>query len=298
MPWVTVDRRAAGAGAPRGRVLRPPEPTRCAVVGITGTNGKTTTAYLLAAIFEAAGVRCGMLGTVAYRIGRASDTREASRDDAGGAGRAGAAARDGRRAAAAPARWRCRRTRWRFARGRHDVRGRRLHEPDARSPRFPRRHGGLLPGQAPAVRDAAARRAEPHQRRRSRGAPALADAGGTAGDVRDQSRRPTSRPGRCRSRSRACASTSGRRAARCTSARRWSAGRTSTTSSRRSRPRRRWTCRSTRSSAASGSSPACPAGSRSSSGATDEVTVVVDYAHTDDALETCSRRRARWRTAG
>lgn len=39
------------------------------VVGITGTNGKTTTSYLLAAIFEAAGTRCGVMGTVAYRIG-------------------------------------------------------------------------------------------------------------------------------------------------------------------------------------------------------------------------------------
>jgi UDP-N-acetylmuramoyl-L-alanyl-D-glutamate--2,6-diaminopimelate ligase len=39
------------------------------VVGITGTNGKTTTAYLVAAIFEAAGIRCGVLGTVGYRIG-------------------------------------------------------------------------------------------------------------------------------------------------------------------------------------------------------------------------------------
>ncbi len=39
------------------------------VVGITGTNGKTTTAYLLSAIFEAAGVRCGLMGTVKYRIG-------------------------------------------------------------------------------------------------------------------------------------------------------------------------------------------------------------------------------------
>ena len=39
------------------------------VVGITGTNGKTTTSYLLSAMFEAAGVRCGLMGTVAYRIG-------------------------------------------------------------------------------------------------------------------------------------------------------------------------------------------------------------------------------------
>ena len=39
------------------------------VVGITGTNGKTTTAYLTSALFEAAGVRCGMLGTIVYRTG-------------------------------------------------------------------------------------------------------------------------------------------------------------------------------------------------------------------------------------
>src|SRR4029077_2243696 len=47
------------------------------VIGITGTNGKTTTAYLVASIFEAAGVRCGVLGTVEYRIG--ADVREATR---------------------------------------------------------------------------------------------------------------------------------------------------------------------------------------------------------------------------
>jgi UDP-N-acetylmuramoyl-L-alanyl-D-glutamate--2,6-diaminopimelate ligase len=39
------------------------------VIGITGTNGKTTTSYLVAAIFEAAGVRCGLMGTVTYRVG-------------------------------------------------------------------------------------------------------------------------------------------------------------------------------------------------------------------------------------
>ena len=39
------------------------------VVGITGTNGKTTTSYLTSAIFEAAGMQCGLMGTVTYRIG-------------------------------------------------------------------------------------------------------------------------------------------------------------------------------------------------------------------------------------
>jgi UDP-N-acetylmuramoyl-L-alanyl-D-glutamate--2,6-diaminopimelate ligase len=47
------------------------------VIGITGTNGKTTTGYVLASIFEAAGIRCGVLGTVAYRIG--DEVRESTR---------------------------------------------------------------------------------------------------------------------------------------------------------------------------------------------------------------------------
>jgi UDP-N-acetylmuramoyl-L-alanyl-D-glutamate--2,6-diaminopimelate ligase len=34
------------------------------VVGITGTNGKTTTAYLARALLEAQGIQCGLLGTV------------------------------------------------------------------------------------------------------------------------------------------------------------------------------------------------------------------------------------------
>ncbi len=40
-----------------------------AVVGITGTDGKTTTSFLATAALEAAGVRTGMIGTAATRIG-------------------------------------------------------------------------------------------------------------------------------------------------------------------------------------------------------------------------------------
>ncbi len=39
------------------------------VLGITGTNGKTSTAYLLHAILSAAGMKVGLLGTIEYRIG-------------------------------------------------------------------------------------------------------------------------------------------------------------------------------------------------------------------------------------
>jgi len=39
------------------------------VVGVTGTNGKTTTAFLVRSLVEAAGRRCGLLGTVKSVIG-------------------------------------------------------------------------------------------------------------------------------------------------------------------------------------------------------------------------------------
>lgn len=46
------------------------EPTRSlSVVGITGTNGKTTTAYLLDSIFRAAAATTGLVGTVETRVG-------------------------------------------------------------------------------------------------------------------------------------------------------------------------------------------------------------------------------------
>jgi UDP-N-acetylmuramoyl-L-alanyl-D-glutamate--2,6-diaminopimelate ligase len=46
------------------------EPAReLRVLGVTGTNGKTTTAYLMRALLEASGVQCGLLGTVKSVIG-------------------------------------------------------------------------------------------------------------------------------------------------------------------------------------------------------------------------------------
>ena len=39
------------------------------VIGVTGTNGKTTVAFMVKAILEAAGVKTGLLGTVRYEIG-------------------------------------------------------------------------------------------------------------------------------------------------------------------------------------------------------------------------------------
>lgn len=54
------------------------DPTReLRVVGITGTNGKTTTAFLTRAILEATGTQCGLMGTVKYVVG--GQEREAVR---------------------------------------------------------------------------------------------------------------------------------------------------------------------------------------------------------------------------
>jgi UDP-N-acetylmuramoyl-L-alanyl-D-glutamate--2,6-diaminopimelate ligase len=44
---------------------------RLDVVGVTGTNGKTTTAFLVRALLEAAGRQCGLLGTVTSFVGGA-----------------------------------------------------------------------------------------------------------------------------------------------------------------------------------------------------------------------------------
>ena len=51
------------------------EPSReLCVIGITGTNGKTTTAYLIESILIAAGFKVGVIGTINYRFGGQSFT--------------------------------------------------------------------------------------------------------------------------------------------------------------------------------------------------------------------------------
>lgn len=77
-----VDERVLGAGVPEilvpsVRAAMAPaaarfngDPTaRLEVVGVTGTNGKTTTAYLVRALLEADAHSCGLLGTVKSVIG-------------------------------------------------------------------------------------------------------------------------------------------------------------------------------------------------------------------------------------
>jgi UDP-N-acetylmuramoyl-L-alanyl-D-glutamate--2,6-diaminopimelate ligase len=74
--WLQVDnvRRAMAMAA--AEVHRHPS-RELQLAGITGTNGKTTTAYLIASIPEAAGEPVAMTGTVEYRLG--SELRKAER---------------------------------------------------------------------------------------------------------------------------------------------------------------------------------------------------------------------------
>jgi UDP-N-acetylmuramoyl-L-alanyl-D-glutamate--2,6-diaminopimelate ligase len=68
VPWITVnDARLALAWLSAEFFGHPSR--EMAVVGITGTNGKTTTSFLISAILDAAGIQCGLMGTVTYRIG-------------------------------------------------------------------------------------------------------------------------------------------------------------------------------------------------------------------------------------
>ena len=39
------------------------------VIGVTGTNGKTTVAFMIKAVLEAHGLKCGLIGTVRYEVG-------------------------------------------------------------------------------------------------------------------------------------------------------------------------------------------------------------------------------------
>ncbi|MGH7250454.1 MAG: UDP-N-acetylmuramoyl-L-alanyl-D-glutamate--2,6-diaminopimelate ligase [Nitrospiraceae bacterium] len=68
IPMIRVpdSRRALGLLASR---LQQDPSSRLRLIGVTGTNGKTTVTYLCQSVLEAAGRRVGVIGTVAYHIG-------------------------------------------------------------------------------------------------------------------------------------------------------------------------------------------------------------------------------------
>src|SRR3954449_12798992 len=68
VPEVLVDDVRAAMAVAAARFYGDPTAS-LRVAGITGTNGKTTTAFLTRALLEASGVRCGLLGTVKSIVG-------------------------------------------------------------------------------------------------------------------------------------------------------------------------------------------------------------------------------------
>ena len=66
VPQVVVPSSARVLGELIGRSLGSPA-KQLVLVGITGTNGKTTTTYLVESILRAAGAKAGVIGTVNYR---------------------------------------------------------------------------------------------------------------------------------------------------------------------------------------------------------------------------------------
>lgn len=74
LPWAQVaSARKALAIAAANYYERPAEVLK--LIGVTGTNGKTTTSYLVDSILRAAGCEVGLLGTIGYRLVR--ETRPA-----------------------------------------------------------------------------------------------------------------------------------------------------------------------------------------------------------------------------
>ena len=68
VPQLLVD-DARAAMAPIAAAFQEDPTSELTVVGITGTNGKTTTAFLVRHLLEAAGRQCGLLGTVRQVVG-------------------------------------------------------------------------------------------------------------------------------------------------------------------------------------------------------------------------------------
>jgi UDP-N-acetylmuramoyl-L-alanyl-D-glutamate--2,6-diaminopimelate ligase len=81
VPELVVDDVRAAMGPAAARFYGDPT-AELAVVGVTGTNGKTTTAYLVRHLLEAAGRRTGLLGTVKRVVGGVDEEVERTTPEA------------------------------------------------------------------------------------------------------------------------------------------------------------------------------------------------------------------------
>ena len=75
-PWIRVP-DARGALAALSAAYHGNPSRDLLVVGVTGTNGKTTTTYLIESIFEHAGMAAGRISSIANRVGRDEPERAA-----------------------------------------------------------------------------------------------------------------------------------------------------------------------------------------------------------------------------
>lgn len=67
VPYIVVEDIRCILAQSAKRFYRNPSASKC-MIGITGTNGKTTTSFMLKAMLEAAGLSCSLFGTVKYEI--------------------------------------------------------------------------------------------------------------------------------------------------------------------------------------------------------------------------------------
>ena len=81
VPELIVDDVRAAMGPAAARFEGDPT-ARLQLVGVTGTNGKTTTAFLVRHLFEAAGRQCGLLGTVKRVVGGVEEDVERTTPEA------------------------------------------------------------------------------------------------------------------------------------------------------------------------------------------------------------------------
>ncbi|MBE6591127.1 MAG: UDP-N-acetylmuramoyl-L-alanyl-D-glutamate--2,6-diaminopimelate ligase [Ruminococcaceae bacterium] len=69
LPYVLVDNTRAANTLMQANLVGNPQREFSFVIGITGTNGKTSTSCMIKAIFDKAGFKTGLLGTMKYLIG-------------------------------------------------------------------------------------------------------------------------------------------------------------------------------------------------------------------------------------
>jgi UDP-N-acetylmuramoyl-L-alanyl-D-glutamate--2,6-diaminopimelate ligase len=81
VPQVVVP-SARAAMAPFAAAFQGDPTAELKVVGVTGTNGKTTTAYLVREILEAAGIQTGLMGTVKQVVGGEEEAVERTTPEA------------------------------------------------------------------------------------------------------------------------------------------------------------------------------------------------------------------------